>query len=141
MLNEIILQGRLTETPELKTTNSGKSVTSFSIAVDRDFSTGGEKTTDFINIVAWNTTAEFMAKYFAKGKQIIVKGSLQTRKYTTQNGDNRQVTEVLAEKVYFCGDREKTVANDNGSAIPHPQSVSQNVTQFEEVMEDEDLPF
>ena len=108
MLNEIILQGRLTTDPELKVTASNKPVTSFSIAVERDFSTNGEKETDFINIVAWNTTAEFITKYFTKGKQIVLRGSLRVRKYQTDNGDNRTVTEVLAEKVYFCGDKEKT---------------------------------
>ena len=108
MLNEIILQGRLTTDPELKVTASNKPVTSFSIAVERDFSTNGEKETDFINIVAWNTTAEFITKYFTKGKQIVLRGSLRVRKYQTENGDNRTVTEVLAEKVYFCGDKEKT---------------------------------
>ena len=133
MLNEIILQGRLTETPELKTTNSGKSVTSFSLAVERDFSTGDDKETDFINIVAWNKTAEFITKYFTKGKQMIVKGSLQVRKYQTQNGENRYSTEVLADKVYFCGDKGNT-----------SQGESYNNTNgdFEDISDgDEDLPF
>lgn len=135
MLNEIILQGRLTETPELKTTNSGKSVTSFSLAVERDFSTDGNKETDFINIVAWNKTAEFVAKYFAKGKQMVVKGSLQVRKYQTQNGENRYATEVLAEKVYFCGDREKA------DSTQHNGGFSQNASEFDEVFTDDFIPF
>lgn len=113
MLNFVVLQGRLTNDPELKTTNSGKSVTSFSLAVERDFSTNGEKETDFINIVAWNGTAEFISKYFNKGKQMIVKGSLQVRKYQTQNGENRYSTEVIADKVYFAGDKEKTSQGEN----------------------------
>ena len=135
MLNEIILQGRLTDHPELKTTNTGKSVTSFSLAVERDFSTDGDKVTDFINIVTWNKTAEFVAKHFTKGKQMIVKGSLQTRKYQTQNGENRTVTEVVADKVYFAGDKvEQTSA-------PHP-AVNQNGGDFEEIQyTDEVLPF
>lgn len=108
MLNVILLQGRLTETPELKVTPSGKYVTSFSLAVERDFSTNDEKETDFINIVVWNKTAEFVTKYFSKGKQMLVKGSLQVRKYQTQNGENRYATEVIADKVYFAGDKEKT---------------------------------
>ena len=138
MLNEIILQGRLTETPELKTTNSGKSVTSFTLAVERDFSTDGNKETDFINIVTWNKTAEFVSKYFAKGKQMVVKGSLQVRKYQTQNGENRYATEVVAEKVYFCGDRERA------ETTPAQESVgfAQHTGNFEEVMfQDEDIPF
>lgn len=113
MLNEIILQGRLTNDPELKSTPSGKYVTSFSLAVERDFSTGDDKETDFINIVAWNKTAEFITKYFTKGRQMIVKGSLQVRKYQTQNGENRYATEVIAEKVYFCGDKKESSQGEN----------------------------
>lgn len=131
MLNAVILQGRLTDTPELKTTTTGKSVTSFSIAVERDFSTNGERETDFINIVAWNNTAEFISKYFNKGKQILVKGSLQVRKYQTQNGENRYSTEVLAEKVYFAGDKGNTQQGEN-----------YDVGDFEYTeVDDEDLPF
>lgn len=116
MLNEVILQGRLTENPELKTTTAGKSVTSFTLAVERDFSTDGDKVTDFINIVAWNKTAEFVSRFFTKGKQMLVKGSLQVRKYQTQNGDNRSATEVIADKVYFAGDKEKVapLQDDDG---------------------------
>lgn len=132
MLNEIILQGRLTETPELKTTNSGKSVTSFSLAVERDFSTGDDKETDFINIVAWNKTAEFITRYFTKGKQMIVKGSLQVRKYQTQNGENRYITEVIADKVYFCGDKNNTSQGE---------SYDDNNGDFAEIDGDDDLPF
>ena len=129
MLNEIILQGRLTDNPELKTTNSGKSVCSFSLAVERDFSTDGEKITDFINIVTWNKTAEFVSRFFTKGKQMVVKGSLQTRKYQTQNGENRTATEVVADKVYFCGDKAEP-------------AVQQNAHKFEEVaFGDEEIPF
>ena len=133
MLNEIILQGRLTADPELKVTTTNKSVTSFQLAVERDFSTGDEKETDFINIVAWNSTAEFVAKYFTKGKQMIGKGSLRIRKYQTENGENRRATEVLAEKVYFCGDKEKTSNNVN---------FPPNNADFEVVDEsDDNLPF
>lgn len=133
MLNEIILQGRITADPELKVTTTNKPVVSFSLAVERDFSTDGEKETDFINIVAWNGTAEFVSKYFTKGKQMLVKGSLRVRKYQTENGENRYSTEVLAEKVYFCGDKEKT-SNSVGFAS--------NNADFEEINDgDEDLPF
>jgi single-strand DNA-binding protein len=136
MLNEIILQGRLTDDAELKITNSGKYVTSFSLAVERDFSTGDEKETDFINIVAWNKTAEFITKYFTKGKQMIVKGSLQVRKYQTQNGENRHSTEVLADKVYFCGDKAKDPLNELSGKL---DTLSQD--DFTEVSADDDLPF
>lgn len=128
MLNEVILQGRLTENPELKTTTTGKSVISFSLAVERDFSTDGDKVTDFINIVAWNKTAEFVSRFFTKGKQMLVKGALQVRKYQTQNGENRAVTEVIADKVYFAGDREK--------AAP-----VQAADEYEDIAVDFDIPF
>ena len=131
MLNTVILQGRLTDTPELKTTTTSKSVTSFSIAVERDFSTNGERETEFINIVEWNNTAEFVTRYFNKGKQILDKGSFQVRKYQTQNGENRYSTEVLAEKVYFCGDKGNTQQGEN-----------YNVGDFEYTeVDDEELPF
>ena len=131
MLNEIILQGRVTDAPELKTTNNGKYVTSFSLAVERDFSTGEEKETDFINIVAWNKTAEFVSKFFTKGKQMLVKGSLQVRKYQTQNGENRYATEVIADNVYFCGDKEKVSQNEK----------SDNTSEFTDLVGSDDLPF
>lgn len=129
MLNEIILQGRLTDTPELKVTNGGKYVTSFSLACERDFSTGDKKETDFINIVAWNKTAEFITKYFTKGRQMILRGSLQVRKHQTQNGENRYATEVIADKVYFCGDKQNDAQGEN-----------YDNTEFVEVTND-DLPF
>ena len=133
MLNEIILQGRLTDHPELMATETGKSVTRFSLAVERDFSTGDEKETDFINIVAWNKTAEFITRYFTKGKQMLVRGSLQIRKWKTKEGENRYSTEVIADKVYFCGDKEKASQNEN--------NVTNN-DDFTEVSEsDGDLPF
>ena len=133
MLNEIILQGRLTADPELKVTDTNKSLTRFSLAVERDFSTGDEKETDFINIVAWNGTAEFITKYFTKGRQMLVKGSLRIRKYQTENGEKRSSAEVVAEKAYFCGDKEKT---SNGANFPP------NNADFVEVADgDEDLPF
>ena len=139
MLNEIILQGRLTDHPELKTTNSGKSVTSFSLAVERDFSTDGDKVTDFINIVTWNKTAEFVAKHFTKGKQMIVKGSLQTRKYQTQNGENRTATEVVADKVYFAGDKAEQTSTPYRAEQP---AINQNTDEFEEIQfTDEMIPF
>ena len=101
-------------------------------AFERDFSTSGEKETDFINIVAWNKTASFITNYFTKGKQMIAKGSLQVRKYQTQNGENRYVTEVVAEKVYFAGDKAQDPL----------QIVQNNLEQFGDFTEtDDDLPF
>ena len=102
MLNNVTLMGRLTADAELKSTTSGKYVTSFSIAVDRDFTQNGERQADFINIVAWGKTAEFITKYFSKGDMIAVRGSIQTRQYE-KDGNKRTATEVLVDKASFCG--------------------------------------
>lgn len=113
MLNNVNLCGRLVKDPEIRMTTNGTSVASFTIAVDRDYTSGEEKQTDFINIVAWKGTADFIGKYFTKGKLIIVNGSIQVRKYTTQNNENRYVTEVIAKNVYFAGDKTKDTQNGN----------------------------
>ena len=114
MLNQINLCGRVTTDIEIKTTPSGKSVAQFNLAVERDFSNNdGERETDFIPVVVWGGTAEFASKYFSKGKMMIVGGRLQTRKYQTQNGENRYVTEVIANNVYFAGDRERAAETEN----------------------------
>lgn len=107
MINCIILMGRLTHDPELKTTSAGTSVTSFSVAVERDFAKDGEKQTDFIDVVAWGKTAEFVCRYFAKGRMIAVQGRLQTRTYTDKEGNKRKAVEVTAEKVSFTGEPKK----------------------------------
>ena len=102
MLNRIILMGRLTRDPELRRTGSGTAVTSFSLAVDRDFkSQSGEKETDFIDIVAWRQTAEFVSKYFTKGSMVAVSGRLQMRDWTDRDGNKRTSAEVVADNVYF----------------------------------------
>ena len=107
MLNKIILMGRLTRDPELRHTGSGTAVVSFNLAVDRDFkSQGGEKETDFIDIVAWRNTAEFVSKYFTKGRMAVVEGRLQIRDWTDKDGGKRRSAEVIAENVYF-GDSKK----------------------------------
>ena len=101
-LNRIILMGRLTRDPELRRTQSGVSVTSFSLAVDRDFKgQSGERETDFIDIVAWRQTAEFVSKYFTKGRMAVVEGRLQIRDWKDKDGNNRRSAEVYAENVYF----------------------------------------
>lgn len=148
MLNNVSIIGRLTSTPELKSTPSGVSVTAFSVAVDRDFKNqNGEKQTDFINVVAWRNTAEFICRYFTKGRMIAIGGSIQTRKYTTQDGQNRSVTEVIADSVYFCGDSPK---RDTQPSIPISGdpliSVNESGgdfsdTEFEVIGGDDDLPF
>ena len=116
MLNKIILMGRLTRDPELRRTQSGTALTSFSLAVDRDFkSQSGEKETDFIDVVAWRNTAEFVSKYFTKGRMAVVEGRLQIRDWTDRDGGKRRSAEVIAENVYF-GDSKREGGSDYGSA-------------------------
>lgn len=108
MLNHIVLMGRLTRDPELRHTGSGVAVASFTLAVDRDFkSQNGERETDFIDIVAWRSTAEFVSKYFTKGKMAAVSGRLQLRDWTDKEGNKRRSAEVVADNVYF-GESKRT---------------------------------
>ena len=131
--------GRITAEPELKTTNSGVSVVSFNIAVDRNYcKQGEERETDFINIVAWRNTAEFICKYFAKGQLIVLEGSLQTRTYQDRDGNNRTVTEVVADNVFFTGDKRE---KNNTQATPEPQPANYEQNDFEELPDNDDLPF
>lgn len=133
MLNKIFLMGRLTRDPELRRTGSGLAVASFSLAVDRDFkSQSGEKETDFIDIVAWRNTAEFVSKYFTKGRMAVVEGRLQIRDWTDKEGNKRRNSEVVADSIYF-GDSKK----DTGMPA---QSYSNNGS-FSEVEDDGELPF
>ena len=107
MLNRIIIMGRLTRDPELRRTQSGLAVTSFSLAVDRDFKNqSGEKETDFIDVVAWRQTAEFVCNYFSKGRMAVVEGRLQIRDWTDKDGNKRTTAEVVADQVYF-GDSKR----------------------------------
>ena len=108
MLNHIIIMGRLTRDPELRRTGSGVAVTSFTLAVDRDFgkNENGEKETDFIDCVAWRQTGEFVSKYFAKGRMAVVSGRLQIRSWTDKDGNKRRTAEVVADNVYF-GDSKR----------------------------------
>lgn len=132
MLNRIIVMGRMTRDPELRRTNSGTAVASFTVAVDRDFkSQSGEKETDFIDVVAWRNTAEFVSKYFSKGRMAVVEGRLQIRDWTDKDGNKRRTAEIVADSVYF-GDSKR----DGGDAA---QSAPQG--GFSEVEDDGDLPF
>ena len=113
MLNKIIIMGRLTRDPELRRTGSGTAVTSFSLACDRDFkSQSGDKETDFIDVVAWKNTAEFVSKYFTKGRMAVVEGRLQIRDWTDKAGNKRTTAEVVADNVYFA-DSKRSESNDN----------------------------
>ena len=115
MLNRIIIMGRLVRDPELRTTQSGTSVTSFTLAVDRDFKSreSGEKSTDFSDVVAWRQTAEFVCKYFSKGRMAVAEGRLQIREWKDKDGNNRRTAEVVAENVYF-GDSKRDGVGDPG---------------------------
>ena len=127
MLNKIFIMGRLTRDPELRRTQSGTPVTSFSLAVDRDYKTqSGEKETDFIDVVAWRATAEFVAKYFTKGRMAVVEGRLQIRAWQDKEGNNRRSAEVVADNVYF-GDSKRDGGDNSGynpGYAPAPASHS-----------------
>ena len=147
MLNKIILMGRLTRDPELRRTGSGTAVTSFSLAVDRDFkSQAGEKETDFIDVVAWRNTAEFVSRYFTKGRMAVVEGRLQIRDWTDQNGGKRRSAEVVADNVYF-GDSKREGGSDYSAAPAYsaPRGYAAPVggqSDFAEIgEEDGELPF
>ena len=132
MLNRIIVMGRMTRDPELRRTNSGTAVASFTVAVDRDFkSQSGEKETDFIDVVAWRNTAEFVSKYFSKGRMAVVEGRLQLRDWTDKDGNKRRTAEIVADSVYF-GDSKR---DDGDAAQSEPQGG------FSEIKDDGDLPF
>jgi single-strand DNA-binding protein len=124
MLNHIVLMGRLTRDPELRRTQTGTPVASFSLAVDRDFGgrDGAERQTDFIDIVAWRSTAEFVSKYFVKGQMAVVSGRLQIRDWTANDGSKRRSAEVVADNVYF-GESKRD--RDSGRApYAQPQQPS-----------------
>lgn len=115
MLNKVFVMGRLTRDPELRRTQSGTAVASFSLAVDRDYKAqSGEKETDFFDVVAWRTTAEFVAKYFTKGRMAVVEGRLQVRPWQDKDGNNRRSTEIIAENIYF-GDSKKDGSGNTGN--------------------------
>ena len=134
MLNHVVLMGRLTRDPELRRTGSGTAVTSFTLAVDRDFKAqNGVKETDFIDVVVWRNTAEFVSKYFAKGRMAAVEGRLQIREWTDKDGGKRRSAEVVAENVYF-GDTRRDAQD--------AENMNVRSGEFAEVQaEDGELPF
>lgn len=147
MLNSVILMGRLTADPELRTTTTGKSVCSFSIAVDRGYvKSGEERKADFINIVAWENQANFVTRYFNKGSMIAISGRLETRSYEDKNGQRRTAYEVIAREVSFCGSKADSSANGGSYSAPAapaqaPAYQTAVPGDFEEITDDEDLPF
>ena len=148
MLNVAIIMGRITADPELKQTPSGVSVTSFSVAVNRDYvKQGEERQTDFINVVAWRFTAEFITKYFKKGSPIIIRGAIQTRNYTDRDGNKRTAFEIVADSAYF-GESKSGGGSGYMSEAPtefpvqNPAFSSGSKDDFVAIEEDDsDLPF
>lgn len=147
MLNQIAIQGRLARDPELRRTDSGKAVTSFSVACDRDFKNQqtGEKEVDFIECVAWGGTAEIVEKYFHKGQMAIATGRLQLRDWTDKNGQKRRYAEILVSSVYFCGSKESGAQSssgaDSGYSTPAYQAAAPAANFAVLEGEDEQLPF
>lgn len=143
MLNSAVIMGRLTADPELRTTTTGIAVTSFSVAVDRRYkSQGEEKQTDFINVVAWRQTAEFVSRYFHKGSMIAVQGSIQTRNYEDKNGNKRTAFEIVADNVSFCGSKSETGSGAAPAAArPAPAYQSGNADGFSVLPTNEDDAF
>lgn len=148
-LNKVILAGRMTADPELKQTQSGIAVVSFTIAVNRRFvsrdNQQGQPEADFLRVTAWRSTAEFIAKYFHKGSAICVSGSIQTRSWNDQQGQKRYSTDIVADEAYFVENRS---AQDSMSApavdiysAPAYASPAASAPKFEEIKTDDDLPF
>lgn len=134
MLNHITIMGRLTRDPEMRRTGSGVAVTSFTIACDRDFGQNGQKETDFVDVVCWRNTAEFVEKYFSKGRMAVVSGRLQIRSWTDKDGNKRRTAEIVADNVYFA-DAKK----DDASGYNAAPTQAQNYDALEEP--DYELPF
>lgn len=153
MYNKAILIGRLTADPELKQTPNGISVCSFRIACNRPYSSkSGERTADFINIVAWRAQAEFVARYFKKGNAIGVEGSIQTRDYNDKNGEKRYVTEIVGDNFFFVESKNASQGSSDGASyFAPPETMPMGVSgsayssgkaeDFQEIDDDDDLPF
>ena len=142
MLNKIIVMGRLGRDPELRRTQAGTAVASFSLAVDRDFKdkTTGERACDWIDVVAWRQTGEFAARYLTKGRMVVVEGRLQMRDYTARDGSKRRAAEVVAESVYFADSRQTAPPPSEGNAYEAalPEGPSNELRDLDD---DGELPF
>lgn len=140
-MNIAALTGRFTSDPELKTTTSGVSVTTFTLAVDRKYQPQGEeRKVDFIDFVAWRNTAELICKYFSKGSLIAVEGEIQTRLYEDKNGNKRKAVEIIVSNVSFCGSNSGNSSNNNSAEV---EADSMGNTEFEEISAglNQPLPF
>ena len=147
MLNSVVIAGRMVRDPELRRTGSGKAVSSFTLAVDRDFKNQqtGEKEVDFFDCVAWGAAGENAARYFSKGQMAMVTGRLQIRQYTDKNGQKRRTAEILVNSIYFCGSKESgtqaSSVDDNGYSTPAYQAPAPAANFAELDGEDGQLPF
>lgn len=150
MLNVVAIMGRLVADPELRTTGNGTNVCSFRIACDRNFvQNGQERQADFIDVVAWRQSAEFVTKYFQKGSLVAVEGSLQSRQYQDKNGNNRTAVEVVARQINFAGGKKPggQPVDDGGEAPPKdyrepaPAYSQGSADDFAVISDDDDLPF
>ena len=147
MLNSISLVGRLVADPELRSTATNISVTSFRVAVDRDFTPAGEeRKADFFDIVAWRKTAEFVTRFFHKGSLIAIQGSLQTRSFVDKEGNKRTAYEIVAANVSFCGGKSDNSTGDYSSdsvpgSAPAPSYSTATAGDFESLPTDDELPF
>ena len=139
--NKVILIGNMCSDPELKQSQSGVSVCSFSIAVNRKYNKEGNNEVDFITVVAWRTHAEFIARYFKKGKPILVCGQLQTRTWTDKQGNKRYATEVVADEVSFVGNNESPTEAKNETTAYMPGAYTSKSQNFETIPESDGLPF
>ena len=144
-LNKVVLAGRLTADPELKQTTSGISVVSFTIAVNRKYSKEQQQT-DFISVIAWRQTAEFISRYFKKGSAICITGAIQTRSWQDQQGQKRYSTDVVADEAMFVDSKSDNQPAANGASAPGtmgyvPEAYASTAPKFEEIPPDEDLPF
>ena len=142
MLNKVFIMGRLTRDPELRRTQTGTPVASFSLAVDRDFKdkATGERTTDFIDVVSWRNTAEFVSRYFTKGRMAVVEGRLQMRDWTDKDGNKRRSAEVIVNSIYF-GDSKKDGDSSTGNYRAAGAPVDVSASDFTDVEDDGELPF
>ena len=139
MLNSAILQGRLCNDPELRQTPSGTSVCNFRLAVERTYQPKGqEKQTDFINIVTWRSTAEFVGRYFRKGQLVAVQGSIQTSQYTDRDGNKRTAFDVVADNVFFAEKKAESGETKQGAGYDHSPDIQGD---FEEIISPDELPF
>lgn len=144
-LNKVILGGHLTHDPELKQTPSGVATTSLNVAVNRRYEKDGKREVDFITVVAWRQTAEFICRYFKKGSAICLTGSIQNRSWKDKDGNNRHATEIIADEAYFVDGKTDAQTANNSQTEPTgfsaPSYQSETPPKFEELKTDDDLPF